>query len=225
MATVHTSVESARGCGFRKPGGKYLVAGQPSEPCEKLPIELHVCEVCGGGIKQTRAFTWIKVDPLLDPGAHGDTHHDVVCPLGARYTEEMWSKGEKAGLIWIGAAFYKTPGDFMREAAEMGISRRVKSLPRGFKVGETWVALAHPKAIRGECEHGAPAEFPCSNCPDGKSEGEWRGGVITFFRPTAIEYIVTGKESEEELDRFEEQGLRLVRVVKAGENVPLDEAA
>lgn len=42
MATVHTSVESARGCGFRKGGGIYLVSGGLSEPCPKLPIELKV---------------------------------------------------------------------------------------------------------------------------------------------------------------------------------------
>ena len=46
MATVHTSVESARGCGYRKGGGIYLVSGGLSEPCPKLPIELHSCPTC-----------------------------------------------------------------------------------------------------------------------------------------------------------------------------------
>lgn len=222
MATVHTSVEGARGCGFRRPGGMYLVAGGLSEPCPKLPVELHVCPTCGGGVKQTRGFQWITPAPLLDPGAHGSEPHDRVCPLGSVYTAEHWARGERAGLIWIGARFYGSPYAFMEEARRMGVSRRIATLPRDLKLGETWVALAHPRAVPGECEHGAPAGLPCSRCPDGESAGEWRGGVVTFFRPTAVEYVVRGDESEEELDRLEARGLRLVRVERAGEQTGLD---
>ena len=186
-AVIHTSVEGARGCGYRKPGGLYLVSGGLSEPCPKLPIELHACPACGQGVKQARGFTWILPDPLLDPGAHGSPEHDSVCPLGATYTAEHWAHGERAGLIWVGAKFYPTPGDFMREANTMGVSRRISQVPRDLSIGETWIALAHPKAIPGECEHGAPEGQACANCVGGASAGEWRGGVITFFRPMAID--------------------------------------
>lgn len=222
MATVHVSIEGARGCGYRKGGGIYLVSGGLSEPCPKLPIELHSCPACGGGIKQARGWTWILPDPVLDPGPHGSEDHDVVCPLGGRYTDEHWRHGERAGLIWIGARFYPTPDEFMDEAARMGVSRRISQVPRDLVVGETWVALAHPKAVPGECEHGAPAGAVCSNCSDGMSAGEWRGGVVTFFRPTGIEYIVKGSETEEELDALEKRGFRLVRVVRAGEQEQLE---
>lgn len=221
MASVRTSVEGARGCGHRKGGGIYLVAGGLSEPCPKLPIELHVCPTCSQGIKQTRGFQWILPSPLLDPGAHGSSVHDSVCPLGATYTAEHWSHGERAGLIWIGAAFYPTPELFMDEAARMGVSRRLAQVPRDLKIGETWIALAHPKAVPGECEHGAPAGHPCPNCPYYKSAGEWRGGVVTFFRPSAIEYVVKGNETEAELDALEKRGFQLVKVIKAGAAVPL----
>ena len=224
MATVHVSVEGARGCGHRQPGGKYLVSGGLSEPCPKLPIELCKCPTCGGGIRQARGFTWILPHPLLDPGAHGTPSHDRVCPLGQDYTIAHWHEGERAGLIWIGASFYPTPESFMEEAARMGVSRRIAQVPRDLVVGETWVALAHPKAIPGECEHGAPAGNPCSKCEHGESTGEWLGGVITFFRPTAIEYVVKGEETEEELDALEARGFRLVRVVKLGEQQELDAA-
>jgi hypothetical protein len=173
-------------------------------------------------VRQARGFQWILPDPLLDPGPHGEPKHDKVCPLGGAYTKEHWAHGERAGLIWIGAKFYPTPEAFMHEAARMGVSRRISQVPRDLKVGETWIALAHPNAIPGECEHGAPAGHPCSNCPDGESAGEWRGGVITFFRPTAIEYIVKGDETEEELDRLEARGFRLVKVERANEDRPLD---
>jgi len=219
VPTVHSSVEGARGCGHRKGGGLYLVSGTLSEPCPKLPIELHVCPVCGGGVKRARGFTWITPDPLLDPGPHGSTSHDLVCPLGSAVD---WSNGVRAGLIWVGAKFYPTPGAFMSEATSMGVSRRITQVPRGLKVGETWIALAHARAIPGECEHGAPAGGPCANCPDGASAGEWRGGVITFFRPTAIEYIVKGTETDDELEALEKRGFRLVRVIRA-EQEPLDD--
>jgi hypothetical protein len=108
---------------------------------------------------------------------------------------------------------------------QMGVSRRIPAVPRDFKVGQTWIALAHPKAVPGECDHGAPAGMPCANCPDGASAGEWRGGVVTFFRPTAIEYVVKGDETEDELDALEERGFRLVKVVRAGEQTEIGEAA
>lgn len=215
MATVHTSVESARGCGYRVAGGLYLVSGSLSEPCPKLPVELHACPTCGGGIRQARGFTWITVDPLLDPGPHADEFHDAVCPLG---TAIDWSGGKRAGLIWIGAKFYRTPAAFMSEAVRMGVSRRIAQVPRDLVVGETWVALAHPRAIAGECEHGTPVDMKCVNCPDSRSAGEWKGGVVTFFRPSAIEYIVKGTESDEDLDKLEARGFRLVKVERAADD-------
>jgi len=221
MPTVHTSYEGARGCGWRKPGGKYLVAGALSEPCPLLPIELHVCPTCGGGVKPARGFTWITPHPLLDPGAHGTNSHDLACPLGRGVD---WRGGKRAGLIWIGQRHYPTPGAFMEEARTMGVSRRITQVPRDLVVGETWIALAHRRALPGECEHGAPASGPCSNCPDGASVGEWRGGVITFFRPTAIEYIVSGDEPDDELEKLEKRGFRLVRVVRL-EQTAIDEEA
>ncbi len=212
---VRVSVEGPRGCGFRKGGGIYLVSGGLSEPCPKLPIELHSCPTCGGGVKQARGFTWILPDPLLDPGAHGSNAHDVCCPLGLVMTINHWRHGERAGLIWVGEKFYATPEEFMAEARTMGVSRRISQVPRDFQVGETWIALAHPKAVPGECEHGAPASCPCPSCPNKQSAGEWHGGVITFFKPTAIEYVIKGDESNAELDALEARGFELVRVVQA----------
>jgi hypothetical protein len=179
-----------------------------------------ICPACGGGIKQSRGWTWITPDPLLDPGPHGSAEHESVCPLGIAVD---WSDGKRAGLIWIGAGFYKRPEDFMREAVAMGVSRRIHNVPRQFKLGETWVALGHAKAIPGECEHGVPVEHACESCPDGMSGAKWLPGVFTFFRPEAVEYIVKGTESEEELDALEARGLTLVNVVKLDEQLEVSE--
>jgi len=46
----------------------------------------------------------------------------------------------------VGRQHYTAPG-FMREAAERGISKRIGALPRDFKVGESWVYLAHLDAV------------------------------------------------------------------------------
>ena len=199
MASIRTSVEGARGCGFRKAGGIYLVSGELSEPCTKLPIEMHTCPTCGGGIKQARGWTWITPDPLLDPGPHGSRRHEKVCPLG---TSIDWSDGRRAGLIWVGGSFYKMPQDFMGEAASMGVSRRIHNVPRGFELGETWVALGHAKAV-------THPEIPLDE------KGHYSPGIMTFFKPTALEYIVKGTETDEELDALEERGFTLVKVVRA----------
>lgn len=207
MATIYASAEGPRGCGYRQGGGLYLVAGKLSEPCPKLPIELEVCPTCGEGIKPARGWSWIRPDPLLDPGPHGSKRHEAACPLG---TAIDWSEGRRAGLVWIGEKFYPTPGEFMREAAKMGVSRRITVVPRDFVIGETWIALAHRKAVF---------------YPEREEGEEYGPGVFTFFLPEAIEYIVKGDESEDELDRLEERGFRLVKVERLGENLALDDAA
>ena len=53
------AVEARRGCGYRKVGGLYLMGGTGGMPCCKMPIPLHVCPTCHGGIKQTRGWSWI----------------------------------------------------------------------------------------------------------------------------------------------------------------------
>lgn len=98
---------------------------------------------------------------------------------------------ERAGLLWIGEQFYKTPEDWAKEANDMGISRRIQSVPRGFKLGETWVAVAHIKAI--------PGDKP-------------KPGIFRLFKPTVIEYVVTGKETEEALENLVKRGITPIKV-------------
>ena len=191
---IATRVEARRGCGWRKPGGLYLIAGKPSEPCPLLPVALEVCPTCGEGIKPARSWTWVDADDLLDlPLEHpGSTpaEHTLLCPLGRRLG--------RAGLLWIGEAFYPTPRAFMEEAARMGISRRITAVPRDFQWGRTWVLCAHRSAI-------APTE----------PGGDPIAGVFTLFRPTAVEYVVRGDEDEQELERLVERGIQPVRVERA----------
>jgi len=197
---MNISVERRRGCGYRKPGGIYLVAPGTGFGCGLLPIPLTICPCCGAGFRHNRGFTWINPAGIAAAANHACTRPTgcSICPLAD-------SKVQRAGLLWIGAAFYKTPDLFDAEAARMGISRRISALPRDFKVGESWIALAHIKAIEG------PAPAP------GEELIEARPGIFRLFKPTAIEYVVKGTETDEELARFEKRGFTLVKVVHAKE--------
>jgi hypothetical protein len=211
------SVEAKRGCGFRKVGGLYLVCKGIGVPCDRLPIPLDVCPTCGHGIKQGRGFQWIDVNALVG-GEHKDCveRNYVACPL-CDEPEQM----TKAGLLWIGEAFYATPSLFVQEARELGISRRIAKVPRDFKLGETWVLLAHPKTIRlpdcTECKHIASVHTE-KQCGVGgctcKKPNFYKPAVFQVFKPSAIEKIVTDEQAKdtEAMDALRKKGITPVVV-------------
>lgn len=248
MASVRLSVEGKRGCGFRKGGGLYLVGPKEGSPCGKLPIPLEVCPTCGEGFPYSRAPRWVDTMKLKAMKADVDCTllrfpksamdlavHDT-CPMSGN------TDTGRGVLLWVGAQHYKTPEEFLMEGAVMGFSRRVKAVPRGFVVGETWVLLAHVNSIERTCEDCSgdgvirfaemvensegeevkvEGEEKCRNC---KGTGkDYDPGWFAFFRPTAVEYVITGDESDEELDALEEKGYELVEVVRKGENGDLFE--
>ena len=209
---VEVRVDHERGCGWRKPGGLYLVGGGLSQPCGKLPIPLRHCPCCGHGIKAARGWTWVDADALAAPYSCGDEKlgRCCACPLG--------HKIGMAGLIWVGGQYYKTAEDFCRESDEHGVSRRISRVPNGFVAGVTWVLLAHRKTMQekcGECKGngGAFGGKPCVAC-------EGTGIVLTpavfrLFQPKAIEYVTKGDEAQEELDALAKRGITPVKVVRS----------
>jgi hypothetical protein len=197
MATVTTVVENVRGCGFRKPGGIYLVSDGLFAPCGRLPIPLVTCPCCSQGIKPSRGWTWVNLPLLLTNSPECSLGRDCAgCPLNSGALNQC-------GLLWVGGQFYKSPEEFTLEAARQGVSRRIAAVPRGFKVGQTWVLLAHREALPN---------------PDGEGKIP---AIFHAFLPTRIEYVVKGTETEEELDALEKRGFTLVKVEKAGETMPL----
>ena len=177
------AVESKRGCGYRKVGGLYLVSEPGGVPCDRLPLELTVCPVCSHGFKQARGFTWVDVAGLVG-GVHRDCLDEFPCPL-CMSTEQMG----------------RAPAAFEMESRALGVSRRVHALPRGFKVGETWVLLAHPKTLPcSECvATGLVGGVPCEKC---KAKG-WLAGVFKVWRPSRVEKLLNesqrGSEEAEDL--------------------------
>lgn len=192
MLNVETRKEQMRGCGWRQPGGLYLVCAGLSRPCGKLPIELNVCPTCSGGIKPARGWTWIDVGPLvagLPCNLDGvttppDPNACLGCPI--------MSIGH-AGLLWIGAKFYSTPDEFTAEAARLGVSRRISTVPLGFEIGKTWVMVAHREAITKADDKKAP-------------------GIFHAFKPDRIEYVVDPDDSKEKLERLQNRGITLVKI-------------
>jgi hypothetical protein len=117
----------------------------------------------------------------------------------------------RAGLLWIGERFYPTVEAFNREASLYGVSRRISTVPREFKLGEHWVLLAHRKAY-------PPASLfePSRNGGD-----EATSGIFRVFKPTAIEVVVDGTESDEEIDALVKRGLSPVLVERVEEQAAL----
>jgi hypothetical protein len=216
---IRTVVEAKRGCGYRVPGALYLRTDGMGRVCGALPIELSVCPTCHQGIKPARGWTWINIAALVEVRGcklEGDSMENEGrggcgdCPIAD-------AKIQTAGLIWVGEKFYKTPGEFSREANQMGISRRITMVPRGFKIGETWVALAHRKAIHVR-------KIPDSALPDDKTlatlgfekvdseKDEWKPGIFHIFKPQGIEYVVKDDDPEDKLEKLEKRGITLVKV-------------
>lgn len=213
------AIEQKRGCGYRKVGGLYMVGGGIGVPCDRLPFELTVCSCCGQGIKQARGFTWIDVakffrGPHLTNSVHVFNETvtgpaQVPCNCGhnirigsgkAHIPCELCHEPEKlgrAGLVWVGEKFYKTPEAFLREGVEMGISRRIKAIPQGFKIGETYVMLAHPKAI----------STPLADVAD-NGEPEYKPGIFYAWLPQRFERIyLESQKSSEEVQNDEKRGI------------------
>lgn len=199
--TIHEVIDPVRGCGKRKPGGLYLVAGTNYSACCGLPLPLTVCPCCGQGIKFFRGFGWI------DPGK---LFEGVTCKnqVGTPFNCIVKNLPAKMGLMWVGEMFY-TPGEFTTEAARHGISKRIASIPNDFEIGKTWLALAHKKAV-------GPM------FPNNPLTAEYLPGVFMFFKPSKIEYVIEGNETTEFLERLEKKGVTLVRVVgHEGEQIQL----
>ena len=176
--------EAKRGCGFRKMNGLYLVGGYIGVPCDRLPLEVGACPVCGEGIKLMRSVK--EVNPLKLFGRHGG------CGDQARPCFVCDPRDEVAFIMGVGSRYY-TPQSFLEEARQMGVSKRIPAMPKKLKLGETVVYLAHPKAI----------EVPPTVQPDSLAalldKTKYRLGIICAFIPQRVEKILWRSQASEEV--------------------------
>jgi len=171
------SIEPKRGCGYRKVGGIYLVGQLLPGKCHRLPIPLETCPTCKQGIKQTRGWAWVEPDGILGDKCIHDHPDHRECPVCA----PVYFEGQDAGLLWVGEGFYATPEDWYKEAVELGASKRINAVPRGYIVGVTRVFLAHPKAT-----YCGPPDY-----------NESLPGIFHLWQPERIEKIITQTQSED----------------------------
>jgi hypothetical protein len=235
---IETRRDQKRGCGWRKAGGLYLVCDGLGRPCGKLPIPLGVCPTCHGGIKPTRSWTWVDGDalaaqtscPLAGGQSAGFTPGRGLPVVGTHRlgcgTCPLAGAIGRCGLLWVGGKFYDRPEDWNREAGELGVSRRISAVPNGFTVGQTWVLVAHRKAIAEECRtcdgtghvvQPRPGGQTAEDCPACEGGQVYTPAIFHAFRPTRIEYVVKDDDTEERLAKLAERGITLVRVERVGD--------
>lgn len=230
---TRTCNEGARGCGYRQPGGLYLMSDGLGQGCDLLPVAAETCPCCGGGIKPARGWTWVDPDKLLPH--HGEPVHmlseddDVMC-TGTRSKTHRGCPlnkpglmGDRAGLLWIGEQHYATPKLWLAEGKAMGFSRRIPAVPQGFVANETWVLAGHRKAIpSGKIVANGPDDL-CGTVYDNLDAAQAAGatswadhytpGIFHLWVPTRIEYVVRGDETEDYLQGLADRGIEAVRVV------------
>lgn len=180
------AIEPKRGCGYRKVGGTYLVGPLTGDSCHRLPFPLGICPTCKSGIKQTRGWTWL--DPsgvignpcgmVLGTTREGTREHCDYCMV----CEPSKFLGEEVGLLWVGEKFYSETKDFIKEAVELGVSRRISAVPNDFVLGLHYVFLAHPEAFPG----GEPPEYK-----------DAEPGIFLLWKPERIEKIITQTMSKD----------------------------
>jgi len=231
MNGISVLTEGARGCGYRKQGGLYLVADAPNAPCGRMPVPLRRCPTCDTGFKPARGWTWADGPTLLRMQPCRSEWECGACPLGDPALAAAKTAGKRWGLIWVGEAFYKTAGAFMDEARTLGISRRIAALPHGFDPADPPVVLlAHRLVIREACPDQpksyeaesevqltlARAEHDGCGCKKCKGEGWWMTpGIFTAFRPR-VQYVCHTAIGPDCAQEVLDQPAKLEALVKRG---------
>lgn len=221
--------EAIRGCGYRHVGGLYLCGKYISIPCDRLPYPLATCPTCGGGIKVSRGFT--KINPYRLWGRHDYSSWDKNSGI---YIQRCFDKirpcficdprDEVAFIMGVGEKYYKNPGDFLEEAHQLGISKRIPFIPKELELGKTIVYLAHPKAC--QVKESAALQQAMAIVSGGNTKQprlvetektEYKLGIFTAFIPQRVEKLIWDKDATpEELEKLEKRGITPV-IVKDGD--------
>lgn len=211
--------ETKRGCGFREVGKLYLVGEGVAYICPSLPLIFKPCDCCGYEPPQYRDFQWLKksyVRHIREPT--GQMCHPK-CPVCYPGTNDQ----SQYGLMWVGRKFY-TPESFLEEIDSHGdISKAIKQIPKGLKLGETWVLLAHPEAYvdASDDEYAqlhsdwirAQALKKMDEKKDPEPQPPTYPGIFTAFIPQRVEMLVYQSEATPEyVLELEEKGITVIVV-------------
>jgi hypothetical protein len=240
---VMVVTEGRRGCGYRKVGGHYLVSEGLSVPCPALPLEVGRCPCCDAGIKPARGWAWFNPAMFFKFSCSPEAErvrpwHE--CEIYQERGRCEPFQQERAGILWIGGKFYKTPEDWAAESRKMGVSRRISQIPKDFVVGKTWVFVGHREAVTKGCEvcggkghtivdENQPwigaAVGKRVHCEECEGTGEIKKpGVFHAFKPDRIEKVVDEDITEKEVEKLRKRGITPVVVKRVDEEGrPVDE--
>lgn len=205
------SIEAKRFCGYRKVGALYLVGNYIPLPCDRLPLPLITCPVCGQGIKVSRGFT--EINPFQLWGLHDNCkdkfHPCLVCD----------PREETAYIMGVGSKYY-TQESFLKEANNMGISKRIPFIPKRLFLGITVIYLAHPKAV--EVKQPAILQEAMSILEQSETKQpkllevekvERALGIFCAFIPHGIEQLVRESDlTDKKREELEKRGITPIPV-------------
>jgi hypothetical protein len=210
--------EQKRGCGFRKIGGLYLVCDPGfALDCDGLPLELEQCVCCGFKPPFSRNLQKIQALYLLMREVEHHAEHDnakcqclsqcPIChiPAHVRHASEIY------GLMFVGKQSY-TPNSFIKEAFQMGVSKRIPEIPAWLKLRETWILLAHQKVPKVTLEDLKKNELHTK-------EPEYIQAVFYAFQPQRVELVCwKGQLSNDQILKLEKKGITPVFLEYSPEN-------
>lgn len=120
----------------------------------------------------------------------------------------------------VGERHYPNCEDFLHEANEMGVSKRIPFMPKSLELGKTVIFLAHPKAAK--VKESAVLQQAMGILEESKSNQprlleaereEMKLGIFAAFIPKKVEKLVWESEyTEESIERHKKRGIELVPV-------------
>lgn len=212
------ATEGKRGCGYRKVGGTYLCSDGIWVSCDRLPLKVGHCPVCGAGIHFTRGFTEINALRLF--GIH------QPCSDRLRPCNICDPKDEPAFIMPVGAKYY-SPMSFLEEATEMGVSKKIPFIPKKLELGKTVVYLAHPKAVEVREPLAVQQAMSVVENRDNPQlrllevdrKPTYEMGIFCAFVPTRVEKLMwESKITPEEVEKHKKRGIDLVSVPDGDED-------
>ncbi|MBA7682144.1 hypothetical protein ES703_90490 [subsurface metagenome] len=227
------AIEPKRLCQYRKVGGLYLCGEYISVSCDRLPIPLTVCPVCGQGIKVSRGFTQINPYRLWGPHDKRPSNRNIatiigqvvgmggeICKDRIRPCHVCDPQDQPAYIMLVGAGSYKNTEDFLDEAARMGISKRIPFIPKGLKLGETVIYLAHPKACEVKVAPVLQQAMGIVEESETKQprlleteRNEKKLGIFCAFIPKKVEKLIWKSElTDEKREQLKKRGITPVPI-------------
>jgi hypothetical protein len=105
-----------------------------------------------------------------------------------------YPQDEVAYLLGVGEEHYETPRKYMEEAIRLGVSKRIRQIPKNLKLGQTWVYLCHRRAILTDEVDEKTGERKCQLA------------IFAAFRPQKIEQCMWESQAKALTDA-EKKGL------------------